>query len=60
MHVSQFNKIKIKFTIEARQLFSTGCGRPMFVLTAHYDVGITLRPAKNVEPTARLCQKNLN
>jgi len=27
---------------------STGCGKPIFVLTAHYDISITSQPAKNI------------
>jgi len=29
-------------------IVSTGCGKHMFVLTAHYDVSITSRLAKNI------------
>jgi len=27
---------------------STSCGKPMFVLTAHYGISITSLPAKNI------------
>jgi len=43
--VNQIKFIQIKlfsYTV------SIGCGKPTFVLTAHYDVSITPRPAKNI------------